>query len=117
MAERETDVTHELLVDVASVKAEVLGLNRLLIEVDKRNAQQFAAQEKAVGAALAAAEKAVAVAERNAEKWRDNANEWRGAMTDKDRNFVTKATLWGYLLGLVGLIIAIMELLQKFGRP
>jgi len=38
-------------------------------------------------------------------------------MTDKDRNFVTKATLWGYLLGLVGLIIAIMELLQKFGRP
>lgn len=49
----------------------------------------LAAQEKAVNAALAASEKAVSVAETNAEKWRDNANEWRGAMTDRESKFVT----------------------------
>lgn len=49
----------------------------------------LAAQEKAVNAALAASEKAVSVAETNAEKWRDNANEWRGAMSDREVKFVT----------------------------
>lgn len=49
----------------------------------------LAAQEKAVNAALAASEKAVSVAETNAEKWRDNANEWRGAMSDREARFVT----------------------------
>ena len=49
----------------------------------------LAAQEKAVNAALAASEKAVSVAENNAEKWRANANEWRGAMTDREQRFVS----------------------------
>jgi hypothetical protein len=43
------------------------------------------AQKEAVAAALAASEKAVAVAEANAEKWRASANEWRGAMNDRER--------------------------------
>jgi len=50
----------------------------------------LAAQEKAVNAALAASEKAVLVAENNAQKWRENANEWRAAMTDRERNFATQ---------------------------
>lgn len=51
----------------------------------------LAAQEKAVNAALAASEKAVLVAENNAEKWRSNANEWRAAMTDREKTFATKS--------------------------
>jgi len=106
----------KLLVDVASVKAEIMAVNRLMTEIDKRNGAQFLAQERAVTAALAAAEKAVLVAERNAEKWRDNANEWRGAMTDKDRNFVTKATLWGYAVAMVGLILTLILISEKIPR-
>ena len=51
----------------------------------------LAAQEKAVNAALAASEKAVLVAETNAAQWRAGANEWRAAMTDRERNFATQA--------------------------
>ena len=57
---------------------------------DKAVNAALAAQEKAVNAALAAAEKAVSVAERNAEEWRKGANEWRGSMTDRERNFVAR---------------------------
>jgi hypothetical protein len=49
---------------------------------------RFEAQGKAVSAALAAQEKAVSVAEANSEKWRASANEWRGAMNDREGNFV-----------------------------
>lgn len=56
--------------------------------------------------------KAVDVAERNAERWRDNANEWRAAMNDKDRNFVTKNALWGYFLGVIGLMLSLMTIMK-----
>lgn len=46
-------------------------------------------RDKAIIAALAAAKEAVAVAERNSEQWRAGANEWRGAMTDRESRFMT----------------------------
>lgn len=66
--------------------------------------QRFADYEKAVSAALAAAEKAVAAALAAAEKareqaqadslaWRNNANEWRGAMEDREAKFVSRNDL------------------------
>jgi hypothetical protein len=102
-----------------------------LDESDKRNEQRFLAQEKAVTSALAAAEKAVNVAERNAEQWRAGANEWRGSMTDRERNFASKGDLdaikerldrsegkgtglhagWGYIVGAAGLIAAIASVI------
>lgn len=51
----------------------------------------LAEKDKAINIALASAKEAVSVAEANAEKWRANANEWRGAMTDRERNFVQKS--------------------------
>ena len=57
-------------------------------------------QDKAVTVALLAAEKAVAIAEGNAEKWRMNANEWRGAMGDREEKFVQKEHLTPLLTGL-----------------
>lgn len=69
---------------------------------DLRNEQRFTAQQQAikdalisqkeaVAAALVAAEKAVLVAEKNSEKWREQANEWRGAMNDRERNLMPRA--------------------------
>jgi hypothetical protein len=91
-------------------------LKTLMDEREKAAAAAQASAERAVAAALAAAEKAVLVAERNAEKWRDSANEWRAAMTDKDRNFVTKSVLWGYFAALIGLVTSLTLLLRVFAK-
>jgi hypothetical protein len=72
----------------------------------------LAAQEKAVNAALAAAEKAVAVAETNAEKWRMNANEWRAAMNDRERQFFSRGM--GYVVGAVSVVSAIVAITGRF---
>lgn len=66
-------------------------MTAILAANDTRYREKFEGQEKAVNAALAAAEKAVNVAEAHAEKWRANANEWRSAMTDRENRFVTQA--------------------------
>src|SRR5450631_3262333 len=69
---------------------------------EKATAQAFASSEKAIRDALAAvekstaaafvaAEKAVALAEANAERWRQDAQEWRSRMTDREKDFSTKA--------------------------
>jgi len=65
-------------------------LKAIIDERDTRYTQLADAKEKAISAALAAAEKAVQVAEINSEKWRANANEWRMAMGDREAHFVKK---------------------------
>ena len=44
-------------------------------------------------ALLTAQEKAINLAEKNAEAWRASANEWRGAMTDRERTFMARGEL------------------------
>lgn len=56
----------------------------------------LAEKDKAINIALAAAKEAVLVAESNAEKWRSNANEWRGAMSDREKTFVSRAEFDAY---------------------
>jgi len=60
-------------------------VERLLVEHDKRYEQRFSSQQEAVRLALASMGVATDKAEANAEKWRNAANEWRGAMSDRDR--------------------------------
>lgn len=57
---------------------------------DKAVQAALVAQEKAVQAALAAADKAVAKAEEGSARWQASANEWRGAMNDRERNFIPR---------------------------
>lgn len=68
---------------------------------EKATAQAFASSEKAIRDALAAvekstaaafvaAEKAVALAEANAERWRQDAQEWRSRMTEREKDFSTQ---------------------------
>jgi hypothetical protein len=79
--------------EIAALRVEVRSITMMREETDRRYEQRFLAQEKAVSAALSAAEKAVERAEINAEKWRMNANEWRGAMDDRERNYVMKDSM------------------------
>jgi len=60
---------------------------------DKAVSAALAAQKEAVAAALAASDKAVDKAEATAEKWRASANEWRGAMSDRDRELPSRREL------------------------
>lgn len=52
----------------------------------------LASQDKMTSAALAAANLATDKSEATAEKWRVNANEWRGAMDDREIKFVSVET-------------------------
>lgn len=45
---------------------------------------------------IALAKESVQIAEAGAEKWRQNANEWRGAMTDREKNFLKQETFEAY---------------------
>ncbi len=64
--------------------------SRLAEAQDKAVQAALVAQEKAVQAALAASDKAISKAEDQAERWRQSANEWRGAMNDRERAFVSR---------------------------
>lgn len=86
-------------------------LKQLMDERDRRYGEVSEAKERAISAALAAAEKAVHVAEINAEKWRMNANEWREAMNDRERNFLSKGM--GYVIGALSTITLILAILEK----
>lgn len=67
------------------------------IETLKEHFEKILAEkDKAINIALAAAKEAVGVAEKNAEKWRDSANEWRGAMTDREKKFLLTDTFEAY---------------------
>lgn len=89
-------------------------LKTLMDERDRRYGEVSTAKEKAVEIALANAEKAVLVSERNAEKWRDNANEWRQAMTDRERNFLPRNI--GYIIGALTALTLVVALLEKLGK-
>lgn len=73
---------------------------------------RFDERDKAVSAALEAAEKAVDKAEIAAERWRAQANEWRGAMSDRERAFLTRREFYA----MVGVLIAVAVALAGFAR-
>lgn len=63
----------------------------LIAELDRRYEQRFADSQSAVDAALDAAKAAVAKAEAAMEKRFDNANEFRGQLSDQARSFMPRA--------------------------
>lgn len=143
---------------LALIEATRVALEAKDEAADIRNEQRFIAQQnaikdaliaqkEAVAAALVAAEKAVLVAETNAEKWRAAANEWRGAMNDRERNLMPRMEAekadrsntekidalaarmdrtegrsggfhqgWGYLVGAVGLVAALIAIFFALRR-
>jgi len=59
--------------------------------------QRFDDQSRAVDAALVSAEKAVDKAELENRRWREAANEWRGAMTDRERDFLSRKEFYAII--------------------
>jgi len=74
----------------------------------KMEEERFASQKELSDQRFAAQEKAIEVAEANAEKWRMNANEWRAAMTDRERNFLSKGM--GYVVGALSAVALILTI-------
>lgn len=58
--------------------------------MDHRYQDAMTAQREAVHAALAAQQRAVDKAEEQGLRWREQANEWRAAMSDRERHFVPR---------------------------
>lgn len=87
-------------------------LKVLMDERDRRYGEVSAAKEEAVKVALDNAKEAKDISERNAEKWRDNANEWRAAMTDREANFLHKNM--GLVIGMVSLVALLLAIAEKF---
>lgn len=69
-------------------------------ERDRRYTEVDAARDRALEAALAAVHEANKLAQANAEKWRENANEWRGAMSDRDRELPSRREVETLVSGL-----------------
>ncbi len=91
-------------------------IQAIIDERDKRYEALSAAQKEAVDSALKSAQMAVDKAEGIAEKWRLNANEWRAAMSDKDRQYLTKAEAksdFRTLLAITGLMVTIMTVVVQ----
>lgn len=65
-------------------------IDRRFEDQDKAIQAALAAAKEAVGAALVASEKAVDKAEVTNVKWRENSNEWRGAMSDREKDLTSR---------------------------
>jgi len=63
------------------------ALERIMEERDNLYTERASSSKAAIDAAFAASEKAVGKSDINAEKWRENANEWRAAMQDREVKF------------------------------
>lgn len=61
-------------------------------------------KDKAINAALAAAKEAVGISQKNADTWREGANEWRGAMQDRERNFLSRKEFYA----IVGTAVSVL---------
>lgn len=80
-----------------------------LLDQDKAVQAALAAAEKAVAAALAAAEKAREQAAEEAKAWRENANEWRQAMNDREQRFSQRPETDGELRAIRAQIESLKE--------
>lgn len=88
-------------------------LKALMDERDRRYTDVAQEREKAIALAVQSVERALTIAEASAEKWREAANEWRGAMEDRERNFISKSVgnIYG-ALAAIAVLIAIMDKLK-----
>lgn len=92
----------ETKADISAFTVDSLHVHllHLMDERDRRYAERFDAQEKAVAVAIGNADKFVDRAEQNAQKWRENANEWRGAMNDREIKLMPRAEVESVLAAI-----------------
>jgi len=81
--------------------------------LEKSLAQRADAQDHFFKSAMGSMEKAVSVAEANSEKWRAQSNEWRGAMDDRERKFLTLDTFHTALANITKDIRELKEAMDR----
>jgi hypothetical protein len=74
-----------------SLAIQVAVLAARFEESGKAVSAALAAQQRETAAAFVSSEKAITKAEANALRWQENANEWRGAMQDREKTFANGA--------------------------
>jgi hypothetical protein len=90
-------------------------IDTMFAEKEKALQAALLAQEKAVSAALNSSDKAITKAEANAEKWRENANEWRGAMSDRDRELPSRREVETLVAGLAARLVIVEARQERIG--
>jgi hypothetical protein len=93
-----------------------IHMETLMKEQDRRYEQVALASDKTLQAALLAVKEATTETKQNAAVWHAHQNEWRQAMSDKDRAFITKAAMWGYMVGAAGVILALVAIVELLLR-
>lgn len=72
--------------------AERRAIDAALLASQRDTDARFSALEKQLLASIASAERAASILEQQAKEWRSSANEWRGAMQDRDQRLVPRDT-------------------------
>ena len=102
-----------LLAKIAAVEDTVNRNDTLYTErdVSRRTAVEAALKASQIGieAAFAASEKATSKSDINAEKWRENANEWRAAMMDREIKFAPRTEVDNELRNLRTEMVLVKE--------
>jgi hypothetical protein len=98
---------------IETVREHVLAL---MDERDKRYEQRFLQQETAVTAALNSSKEAVAKAERATEKRFESVNEFRGALSDAQKNYITRSEAIALVVVVCAVIEVIINVFNYFMR-
>lgn len=83
---------------------------------EKTNTQlnrDFISLKEYVDQRLLDKDKAIDIAQENSDKWRANANEWREAMNDRERQFLTRREFYSILVtgvAVIGLILGLARI-------
>lgn len=54
-------------------------------------------------------DKAINIALANADKWMSAANEWRAAMNDREKNFITRREVWLVVVAMIGIALGVIK--------
>jgi hypothetical protein len=89
----------------------------LIAANDRRYMEHFSAQQASFTAAMRANQEALAITAESAEKWRQNSNEWRGAMDDRERNLMPRQLADQQHHALLGNIAELGERIDRAVTP
>ena len=84
------------------MQAKIEAVEKMLHERDLRYSERFAAQEKAERLFLS-----------SLESWKAHTNEWRGAMEDRERRFLSKSM--GAVIGAATIALLLVQLITSLG--
>jgi hypothetical protein len=95
-----TAKTHACDCNTKILGARIHSLEKMLAERDLRYTERFMAQEKAERLFMA-----------SLDSWKAHTNEWRGAMEDRERRFLSKAM--GSVIGALTIAALAISVLTK----